>query len=72
MARALGYGQPTIDAIYRLRAEFVTGSKHWREANNAIIWLENSLSEAARDGCRHCDETPKGEPCRWCGLVYLR
>lgn len=34
-----------------------------------LQFMERRLSEAAKEGCHHCDEVGPGEPCRWCGLA---
>jgi hypothetical protein len=40
----------------------------------AIGFINGRLSEAAREGCHHCDEerNGRGAACYWCGLVYSR
>lgn len=36
--------------------------------DEAIDFLRMRLSDAARDGCHHCDETQPAHICWWCGL----
>lgn len=31
-------------------------------------FLKNRLTEAAIEGCHHCDEDEPPAPCHWCGL----
>lgn len=37
-------------------------------ATGTIRFLERRLTDAAKAGCHHCTEGPRGAPCWWCGL----
>jgi hypothetical protein len=36
---------------------------------SAASFLYTRLTEAAIDGCHHCNEVAPPAPCRWCGLL---
>lgn len=42
------------------------------EAHEAADFLERRLTDAALDGCHHCDEGDSTDaPCWWCGLKVM-
>jgi hypothetical protein len=63
------HARPVIAQLERALSATTGGAMTQAAMQAAIEFLTTRLTEAAIDGCHHCDEVGPPSPCRWCGLL---